>query len=247
MVEPITRRFLIEAGVQPGMRVLDVGSGVGDVAFLAASLVGSSGHVTGIDRSSTALGVARARADALSLANVRFDEADVADAPGGQTFDAVVGRYVLMYQPDVAAALRGLTRHLQPGGVVCFHEPSWASARSFPPVPSWDRCCAWVVSASTREIDFEMGSKLHAAFVGAGLAPPTLRSEAIIGAGANGFEQVRFTTDVVVALLPHLETLGVVAPGEVDPDRLADAVAADVAASESVVVGRTEIGAWSRA
>jgi cyclopropane fatty-acyl-phospholipid synthase-like methyltransferase len=39
-VEPVTRRFFREAGVKAGMRVLDVGSGAGDVAFLAADLVG---------------------------------------------------------------------------------------------------------------------------------------------------------------------------------------------------------------
>jgi len=50
----------------------------------------------------------------------------------------------------------------------------------------------------------------------------------------------------VIAVLPHLETLGVVSPGEVDRETLADEVFADVAENQSVVVGRTEIGAWSR-
>jgi hypothetical protein len=75
--------------------------------------------------------------------------------------DRSVGRYILMYMPDVAAVLRGLSQHLRPGGLLCFHEPNWASAPSFPPVPSWDRCCSLVVRASTPEIDFETGSKLH--------------------------------------------------------------------------------------
>ena len=157
LVEPITRRFFVEAAIAPGMCVLDIGSGVGDVTFLAADLVGEAGNVSGIDQSNAALAIARARSEALGLG---------------------------------------------------FHEPSWASARSFPPVPSWERCCSLVVRASTPKIDFEMGSKLHTAFVRGGLAAPTLRSEAIIGAGSNSFEQVRFTTDTVIALLPHLEMLG---------------------------------------
>ena len=49
LVEPITRRFFQEAGIGAGMRVLDVGSGAGDVALLAAELVGSSGTVVGVD------------------------------------------------------------------------------------------------------------------------------------------------------------------------------------------------------
>lgn len=59
MVEPITRRFSVQAGIAPGMRVLDIGSGVGDVAFLAADLVGNAGDVTGIDQSTAALAIAR--------------------------------------------------------------------------------------------------------------------------------------------------------------------------------------------
>ena len=246
MVEPITRRFFAEAGITPGMHVLDVGSGVGDVAFLTASLVGKAGEITGIDHSPTALGIARNRAAALSLDNVRFEETGLGDFRTGPRFDAIVGRYILMYMPDAAAVLRGLIQHLRPGGLLCFHEPSWASARSSPVVPSWDRCCSWVARASTAAIDFEMGSKLHTCFLRAGLAPPTLRAEAIIAAGSSSRYQVRFTTDVVIAVLPYLETLGVVSPGEVNPETLSDEVFADVAENQSVVVGRTEIGAWSR-
>ncbi|HXY84755.1 MAG TPA: methyltransferase domain-containing protein, partial [Gaiellaceae bacterium] len=62
LVDPITRRFLVEAGIGPGMRVLDIGSGVGDVAFLVAGLVGEEGEVVGTDRSAEALTVARERA-----------------------------------------------------------------------------------------------------------------------------------------------------------------------------------------
>ena len=47
---PHTRQLLLEAGLAAGMRVLDVGSGSGDVAFLAADLVGSKGFVLGVDR-----------------------------------------------------------------------------------------------------------------------------------------------------------------------------------------------------
>jgi tRNA A58 N-methylase Trm61 len=55
LVNPNTRQYLIEAGIAPGMRVLDVGSGAGDVAFLAAELVGPSGQVVGVDRSLNAI------------------------------------------------------------------------------------------------------------------------------------------------------------------------------------------------
>jgi SAM-dependent methyltransferase len=46
---PATRMIFTEAGIRPGMRVLDLGCGAGDVAFLAAELVGPGGSVLGID------------------------------------------------------------------------------------------------------------------------------------------------------------------------------------------------------
>jgi len=68
LLEPITRRFLLDAGVLPGMRVLDVGCGLGDVTFLCAALVGDAGQVIGVDRASSAIVAARERARSKSLA-----------------------------------------------------------------------------------------------------------------------------------------------------------------------------------
>src|SRR5262245_40471295 len=76
VVDPITRWFLREAGLMAGMRVLDVGSGAGDVVFLAAELIGNSGEVVGIGRSEAALTAARARAAARGLRNVSVRAGD---------------------------------------------------------------------------------------------------------------------------------------------------------------------------
>src|SRR3712207_9260061 len=59
---PATQQFFLDAGIGPGMRVLDVGCGVGDVSLLAADLVGPDGTVVGVDTDPLALGTARARA-----------------------------------------------------------------------------------------------------------------------------------------------------------------------------------------
>jgi SAM-dependent methyltransferase len=246
LIEPITRRFFAAAGIARGMRVLDVGSGVGDVAFLAAELVGDLGEVIGIDRAPAALTVARRRANSLAARNVTFLDGDPAELTFDRPFDAIVGRYVLLFQPDPVATLRGLLRHLAPGGVIVFHEPEWVRAHSAPHVPSWQRCCRLVIEGfSAGGADSEMGAKLPAVYAAAGLPAPKLAMETVIGAGADSAEQVHFTTDVVVTLLPELERLGRVAPGEIDPATLADRVLADIAACGSVFVGRSEIGAWS--
>src|ERR1700720_4114454 len=78
LIDPITRQFFRDAGIVPGMRVLDVGSGAGDVSFLVADLVGDAGEVVGVDRSPNALAAARARAIAQSRHNVLFLEGDPA-------------------------------------------------------------------------------------------------------------------------------------------------------------------------
>lgn len=58
LYDPITEQALRTAGLRPGMRVLDVGCGAGDVTFLAARIVGPTGSVTGVDAAPRALDVA---------------------------------------------------------------------------------------------------------------------------------------------------------------------------------------------
>jgi SAM-dependent methyltransferase len=115
MVDPFTRRFFERAGIGAGMRVLDVGSGAGDVALLLADLVGPSGSVTGVDRSAVALDTARKRVGERSLGNVFFIHGDLAGVAFDTPFDAIAGRYVLMFQPDAATLLRALSRHARSG------------------------------------------------------------------------------------------------------------------------------------
>ncbi|MFG3592399.1 class I SAM-dependent methyltransferase [Bradyrhizobium sp. RDI18] len=132
----LTEEVFRRAGISAGMHVLDIGSGTGDVAFLAARLVGPSGSVLGIDRSEEAVKQASARAAAEGVGWCRFSVADAGAFETDQRFDAIVGRLVLMYFPDPASTLRSLVRHLNPGGLVAFQEIVMNSIRlSVPPVP----------------------------------------------------------------------------------------------------------------
>src|SRR2546425_13288690 len=96
---PFTERFFRDAGIGPGQRVLDIGSGVGDVALLAARLVGPSGEVVGIERDPRSIVRARARVTEAGLRNVSFVQSDVSQIPGGKSLDAAVGRFILMWVP----------------------------------------------------------------------------------------------------------------------------------------------------
>ena len=120
--------ILLSAGISPGMRVLDVGCGAGDVTFLVSEMVGSGGQVVGADRAPAALAAAERRAAAHPIQNVSFREGDPAALSFERPFDAVIGRYVLMFQADPVAMLRGVARHLRPGGTIVFHEPDWEAA-----------------------------------------------------------------------------------------------------------------------
>ena len=202
-IEPITRRFFTDAGIGPGMRVLDVGSGAGDVAFLVADLVGATGTVVGTDRSEGALVTARQRAEALGLTNTTFRDGDPTQLDFDGEFDAVVGRYVLMFQRDPTTLLRGVVKHVRHGGVVVFHEPYRGGIRSFPEVPTYDQAWELVDETFRRSgADPLMGLKLHSTFLAAGLSAPSMRMEAAIAGAPACSDHAHFEMDVAVTLGP---------------------------------------------
>src|SRR5690242_15318659 len=79
LFNPLTERVVKAAGVRPGHRVLDLGSGAGDVALLLADVVGPSGEVVGVERHADSIARARERVQRAGLANVSFHQGDVAD------------------------------------------------------------------------------------------------------------------------------------------------------------------------
>jgi len=245
LIDPITRQFLVQAGLERGMRVLDIGTGAGDVAFLAADLVGPTGQVVGVDRSEAALTTARTRAGALSLANVTFHQSELSEMIFDQPFDAAVGRYVLCFQPDPVSLLRRIAKLLRHGGVIVFHEPDRAQMRSFPPAPTYDRCCQWLNETYRRSgVDVWIGVKLHSLFMAAGLPGPQMRMHAVIG-GAGALDEIHLDADQAVTLAGEIERLGVATASELGVETLVERIAREMATNQSVIVGRGEIGAWS--
>jgi len=125
---PCTERFLCQAGIGPGLRVLDLGSGVGDVAMLAARLVGPSGEVVGVEQDSRSIARARARVADAGLNNVSFAQCDVSQAASDRPFDAAVGRLILMFLPNPVAVLSSVSQLVRAGGILAFQESSWRQA-----------------------------------------------------------------------------------------------------------------------
>lgn len=113
------------AGIGPGQRVLDVGSGPGFVAVDLAEVVGRSGHVLGVERSGRFVEHARALAASRGLPQVEFREADLdtlALEPLG--LDASWCRWVAAFVTQPERLVANLARALRPGGVAVFHEYS---------------------------------------------------------------------------------------------------------------------------
>jgi ubiquinone/menaquinone biosynthesis C-methylase UbiE len=246
LVNPITRQYLIEAGIAPGMHVLDVGSGAGDVTFLAAELVGPSGQVVGVDQSLDALDLARSRAKEQSLANVTFRQSRLSEVGFDQPFDAAIGRYVLCFQPDPAAVLRKIASWVRPGGIVLFHEPDRKQMRSYPPTPTYDKMAEWIDETFARTgMDVRMGIKLYSTFLSAGLAAPTMRLQAVIG-GAKALGEVHFEADCAITLAAAMERTGVATGDELGADSLIERITHELSANQGVIVGRADIGAWTR-
>jgi 2-polyprenyl-3-methyl-5-hydroxy-6-metoxy-1,4-benzoquinol methylase len=245
--DPMTRRFFVEAGVRPGMRVLDVGSGAGDVALLVADLVGEQGSVVGFDRSAAGLEVARARAAARSVGNVTFVVGAADEVGFDEPFDAVVGRYVLQFQPDPAQLLARVASFARPGGVVVFHELDWAGITSDPPVPTYEQLRVWLQAAIERSgASAHSGLGMPAVFAAAGLPEPTLRMEGLIGSGVHARDAVERLGRLAPTLVPALVEYGIVTEAELDADTLVDRILAEAASTRSVVRSHLEIGAWAR-
>lgn len=179
-----TERFFRTAGVGKGQRVLDLGSGVGDVSLIAARLVGSAGEVVGAERDPRAVARATARATELGLAQVRFAQMDIADLPSGRPFDAVVGRYILMFLRDPAAVLRSAAKAVRPGGIIAFQEPYWTSfLEACEPLPLWRAGAALMLETFHRTgTNTRMGADLPATFAAAGLPRPEVRTDTLVGA-----------------------------------------------------------------
>jgi SAM-dependent methyltransferase len=245
LLEPATRMILTRAGLGPGMRVLDIGTGTGAVARLAAELVGPSGHVTGIDRAPAAL--EQARTGAAGLTNVDFREGDAAAGcfPGTQ-FDAVIGRLVLAYLPDPAAAVRQLATHLAPGGLVVAMEYDLHAVRTEPRAPLVE----------------QLARLINAAFEAAG-TPQTLGPHLTAVLGAAGLTGVQIAgiqeylgpddprgptmiASVVTSLLPAIERHGLAAATELDMGTLAERITAELDSHDAVLLMPTLVGAWGR-
>ena len=245
LIAPFTERFFRQAGIRPGQHVLDVGSGVGDVAMLVGKLVGPSGEVVGIERDERSLARARARAKEGDQDNVSFIQSDLSQISINKSFDAVVGRFILQFLPDPVGVLRSLIQLLHPGGLVAFQEPSFAAFMHVcPHLRLWSAGASLICETGRRAgVNPEMGLALHSLFQVAGLPAPKMHMDVPLGSDPDF---ARWVYDVIRTLLPRIqefnlsiEPLGVLAT-------LCERLKQEIASANSVVPVLPLVGAWSR-
>lgn len=225
-----TQRLLEAAGIANGMKVLEIGSGAGDVALILAELVGKEGRVVGVDVNAEILETARKRAQAASFTNVEFIAGDARKLELPNDFDALVGRFVLMYMANPSDALKHLVLHLRPDGIVAFQEPEYTiyPAVAHPDTPLMNQLISWIVEVfQATGAHLDKGIGLYRVFVEAGLPEPIMHFEAPVGA-AETWAGYRYMATIFESLLPMLEKYDIATAAEVGVETLAARIREEV-------------------
>jgi SAM-dependent methyltransferase len=242
--EPTTRRVLESAGLAPGMRCLDAGCGPGEVMRLMGRIVGSEGHVTGLDIDAT-LG-------AHMLAELRREEgpqfgfvaADLmrGDAIPGAAFDVVFARHLLIHMTDPVAAVRRLAALARPGGRLVLMDFDLSRLACRPEHPALARAFEIVTACFRRSgKDPDCGLQLAHYLEAAGLPTPAESiAETSFAPIARLGPMVR---SVLASLAPAAQALGVAEPAEITG--LQAEIAGLEAANRHFALGPLMVGVWT--
>ena len=241
--EEETRTIFQKAGIGQDMRVLDVGCGVGEVSRIVADLVGPKGNVVAIDVDPGALAFARTR---VSAANVEFRCSTTDDFSEPDNFDAVVGRFILMHLANPVAALRKLSSNVRSGGIICFVEPWHGISMSHPRVEAFHAFMEGGFQAlRAAGAHLEMGARLYADFIEAGLPAPQLHTAAAVSTGDDSefFEMLLESAQSGIrATVPEAQRDSVLAQVE----GIGKAMREEAVSKRATILLMLNVGAWSR-
>jgi SAM-dependent methyltransferase len=183
---PGARRVLLQAGIQPGMRVADLGCGVGTVTTLLAELVGPTGEVVGLDFSGAQIEEARSLVPP-ELSNVTFVEASATDTglPYG-TFDLVYCRFLLIHLTEPNLALREMHKLLKPNGILVCEDGDLTASGSEPPSALNAFANLFGRLGPIWGVDYTLGRELFQKIVAANFSQPEITfNQPVIARGEN--------------------------------------------------------------
>lgn len=242
----LTAHTLKLAGLAPGMRVLDVGCGAGDVSLLAASIVGPSGRVTGVDLNADAVKFARARIEAAKIPNITIESGDITKLSYAAQFDAVIGRLVLMYLGDPVAGIKAFRRYLTPGGLIYFQEFCVPGVMSEPHVQTYWQARHYIEETFARaKIPLYTGMLLTRIYRDAGLPAPALLGMSRIESGPDS-PAYDYMAETVRSLLPLIEKTGVATAAEIQIDTLASRLRDETLALNATLHLPELVAGWTR-
>jgi SAM-dependent methyltransferase len=245
ILAPFTERLFRNAGIVAGMRILDIGCGMGDVSMLAAQLVGPSGRVVGVDRENAVLGKAKQRAKFAGFENIAFLQSDVSALVHQERFDAIVGRFILMFLPDPVGVLRVLAALLRPGGIVVFQEASWANQLAQTAHLPLRMAVATLIHDTLARGGARTNNELflYRDFQAAGLPPPRLHNELLLGSDP---ETRRWLYDMFCTLWPTAAEYGLSSDAVGEIDTLQQRLDRELDAANSFAPGFGSVGAYCR-
>jgi SAM-dependent methyltransferase len=246
-IERPTRMLLQAAGLSPGMRVLDLGTGLGHVARLLAEIVGPTGAVIGVDRSRDALDVARERTRIAGLRHVEFHEGDVTAWQDVSRFDAIVERLLLFHMADPTAVVRHhVEANLAEGGTFVAIDFDIGASRAEPPTPIADTALGWIRQAfRAAGARPTIGATLGRILDEAGLGELTTF-------GVQGYLAPRdpagpaLLAGVVRSLSPAILQHGIATAQDMELSTLQQRIADAVRDANAVILPPTVAGAWGR-
>jgi len=155
---------------------------------------------------------------------VKFEERAIASFTTTESFDAVVGRFVLMYQADSIATLRQVSSLVRTGGLVVVQEPDFrVGIATAPTVALWQQVQEWNAETFHRGgVHYDIGARLYHVFRRAGLPGPAMLEHLSVGGGAAMRPYCENSAEIVRSLLPSMEQFGIATAAEVQVDTLAD-------------------------
>lgn len=246
LYDDYTEHALRLAGLRPGMRVLDIGCGPGDVSFIAARLVGPTGTVLGVDAAPEMIELAGARAAEQGLSTVHFTQSAIDAVALDEPVDAVIGRLILMHLPNPAATLRHLSSFVRPGGVIAFCENDITGARSFPDMPLFGQVTAGIVRAfEAMGLSARFGTTLHTVFSDAGLGAPRLTLGTPIGT-ADDTDILAYAAEVWRLVSPVAQQQGFAIDELADIDEFVPLFREQARAVDALITMPPIITAWAR-
>lgn len=131
MFAPFAEKLVVDAGIEPGMRVLDVACGTGAASRAAARRAGASGSVTGVDLGEPTLAIARSHPPEPGAAAIEYLQGEAGALPVSENdFDVVICQQGLQFFPDRGVALAAMRTALKPGGSLAV--ATWTGVDSNP-------------------------------------------------------------------------------------------------------------------